>query len=64
MCPPVPESAVEFDPTLGLRLAPWLASHPPLYREAITDPDGVTRRYAIYELTADRPLADTGRTRR
>ena len=25
LCPPVPEDAVEFDPTLGRLLAPWLA---------------------------------------
>ena len=25
LCPPVPETAVEFDPTLGRLLAPWLA---------------------------------------
>ena len=33
LCPPVPETAVEFDPTLGRRLAPWLAGGTPLYRE-------------------------------
>jgi len=57
LCPPEPESAVEFDPTLGRRLAPWLAGRAPLYREGITDPDGVLRRYAIYQLAADGPLA-------
>jgi hypothetical protein len=50
LCPPVPGSAVEFDPTLGRRLEPWLAAQVPLYREEIKDADGVTRRYAIYEL--------------
>lgn len=55
LCPPEPESAVEFDPTLVRRLASWLEGREPLYREPITDPDGVTRRYAIYDL---------GRTRR
>jgi hypothetical protein len=50
LCPPVPETAVEFDPTLDRLLAPWLARQQPLYREAITDADGVTRQYAIYEL--------------
>jgi hypothetical protein len=50
LCPPEPETAVEFDPTLGRTLAPWLASRTPLYREAIADPDGVVRRYALYDL--------------
>ena len=53
LCPPVPESAVEFDPTLGRLLAPWLADRTPLFREEIADPDGVIRRYAIYELAGD-----------
>jgi hypothetical protein len=53
-CPPVPEMAVEFDPTLGRLLAPWLAGRTPIYREDLTDGDGVLRRYAIYELSADR----------
>lgn len=50
LCPPEPEGAVEFDPTLSRRLAPWLERRRPLYREAIVDPDGVLRRYAIYDL--------------
>jgi hypothetical protein len=54
LCPPVPETAVEFDPTLGRLLAPWLAGQTPVYREDLTDGDGVLRRYAIYELSADR----------
>ena len=58
LCPPEPETAVEFDPTLSRRLAPWLAGHEPLYREAIVDPDGVTRRYAVYDL-ADPPALAT-----
>ena len=53
-CPPVPETAVEFDPTLGRLLAPWLAGRTPIYREDLTDGDGVLRRYAIYELSTDR----------
>jgi hypothetical protein len=53
LCPPVPETAVEFDPTLGRRLQPWLAERVPLYREQIRDADGVTRRYTIYELAGD-----------
>ena len=54
LCPPVPETAVEFDPTLGRLLAPWLAGRPPLYREDLTDGDGVLRRYAIHDLSEDR----------
>ncbi len=54
LCPPVPENAVEFDPTLGRLLAPWLAHRQPVYRRDLTDGDGVRRRYAIYTLTDDR----------
>ncbi|MHB1557057.1 MAG: ArnT family glycosyltransferase, partial [Isosphaeraceae bacterium] len=54
LCPPVPESAVEFDPTLGRLLAPWLARRQPIYRRDIADGDGVLRRYAIYELSDHR----------
>lgn len=69
LCPPVPESAVEFDPTLSRRLAPWLASRVPLYQEDIIDPDGVFRRYAIFALVdapPAEPLSSTsaGRARR
>jgi hypothetical protein len=53
LCPPVPETAVEFDPMLGQLLEPWLAERLPVYREDIRDGDGVTRRYAIYELASD-----------
>jgi hypothetical protein len=53
-CPPVPETAVEFDSTLGRLLAPWLARRTPIFRKELTDGDGVTRRFAIYELTSDR----------
>ena len=49
-CPPVPETAVEFDPTLGRLLAPWIAGHKPLFREDLTDADGVVRQYSIFEL--------------
>jgi hypothetical protein len=52
-CPPVPETAVEFDPTLGRLLAPWLAERAPLFRRDLTDGDGVLRQYAIYELTSE-----------
>jgi hypothetical protein len=54
-CPPVPESAVEFDPTLGRLLAPWIAGRTPLFRRDLTDGDGVMRRYAIYDLSLDLP---------
>jgi hypothetical protein len=52
LCPPDPITAVEFDPTLQRLLAPWLAGHIPLFREAIADADGTVRRYAIYDLAA------------
>ena len=52
LCPPEPEDAVEFDPTLGRLLAPWLGDHPPLYRARLGDGDGVVRRYEIYDLTS------------
>ena len=57
LAPPIPESAVEFDPTLGRLLAPWLAGRSPLYRAEIADPDGVVRRYEIHELS---PRVATG----
>jgi hypothetical protein len=47
----VPEDAVEFDPTLGRLLAPWLAWDRPLYRRDLADADGVVRRYAIHGLS-------------
>jgi len=53
LCPPVPETAVEFDPTLGRLLAPWLEGRRPLFREEIADADGVARRYAIFGLAED-----------
>src|SRR5262249_10141367 len=54
-CPPIPETALEFDPTLGRLLAPWLASRQPIFRRDLYDADGVARCYAIYELAARRP---------
>jgi hypothetical protein len=54
LCPPVPETAVEFDPTLTRLLDTWLTARQPLYRSELADADGVVRRYAIYDL-ADRP---------
>jgi hypothetical protein len=58
LCPPLPETAVEFDPTLGRLLAPWLAGRQPLYDAQLADADGVVRRYAIY------PLGDAAVARR
>jgi len=60
LCPPEPLGSVEFDPTLGDRLRPWLAVRRPLYREAIRDPDGIVRRYEIYEL-AGAPVREARR---
>jgi hypothetical protein len=62
-CPPVPEKAVEFDPTLGRLLEPWIASSTPLFREDLRDGDGIVRQYAIYDLNPNtsvpaRPPAD------
>ena len=59
LCPPVPENAVEFDPTLGRLLAPWLKANSPVYRQDLGDADGVVRRYAIY--TLDGPLREARR---
>jgi hypothetical protein len=55
----MPEDAVEYDPTLARRLADWLGDgRAPLYREELTDGDGVVRRYAIYALDGE-PAART-----
>jgi hypothetical protein len=51
LCPPIPKSAVEFDPTLSLLMKPWLDSAEPLFRQEITDGDGVVRDYALYALS-------------
>jgi hypothetical protein len=56
-CPPLPETAVEFDPTLGRLLAPWIASQSALFREELTDGDGVVRQYSIYKLAPEPALA-------
>lgn len=53
LCPPAQQSAIEFDPTLGRLLSSWLAGRVPLFREDLTDPDGVMRQYAIYELSEE-----------
>jgi hypothetical protein len=50
-CPPAPETAVEFDPTLGRLLTPWIAGQTALFHEDLTDGDGVLRHYSIYELS-------------
>lgn len=65
LCPPVRETAVEFDPTLSVRLAPWLQGRRPLFSESIADGDGVVRHYAIYDLRPEKDdrLAGTRRTR-
>ncbi len=44
-CPPVPETAVEFDPTLGRLLDPWVAERTPVFRQDLSDGDGVLRQY-------------------
>jgi hypothetical protein len=54
MCPPVPETALEFDGTLQRLLAPWLAAREPVFRRDLVDGDGVMRRYSIYELGEER----------
>jgi hypothetical protein len=51
MCPPVEKESVEFDPTLGQLLSPWLAGHTPLFHEDLADPEGVVRSYSIYGLS-------------
>jgi hypothetical protein len=63
-CPPVPERAVEFDPTLGTLLADWLEPRTPVYREEIGDADNVVRRYAIYSLDEQTASLPTRRVRR
>jgi hypothetical protein len=59
LCPPEPEDAVEFDPTLSRQLAPWLDRQRPLYLQNLPDADGVVRRYAIYKLESVGPSART-----
>jgi hypothetical protein len=53
MCPPEPIDAVEFDGRLGVVLADWLRAHRPLYARALSDGDGVVRRYAVYALDSE-----------
>ncbi len=64
LCPPVPETAVEFDPTLGRLLAPWLAQQAPLFEQSIIDADRVMRHYALYDLRSEARMADAGRESR
>jgi hypothetical protein len=64
LCPPVPEDAVEFDPTLSRVLDGWLAARLPIYRAALTDADGVRRDYALYELPGAVALTVRGEARR
>ena len=45
---PLPWDLLEFDPTLGQLLSPWLAAQTPLFHEDLADPDGVVRSYSIY----------------
>jgi hypothetical protein len=54
LCPPVPETAVEFDPTLSRLLGPWVSQQKPVYRQDLSDGDGVLRRYAIYDIGQQR----------
>ena len=63
MCPPEPLDAVEFDPTLGRLLGPWLAARAPIYQQVLKDGDGILRTYSIYPLDEPR-LATVGRTTR
>ena len=60
MCPPVEKGAVEFDPTLGRLLSPWLAGQTPLFHEEMADTDGVVRSYSIYGL-CDEPERRPGK---
>ena len=57
MCPPESINAVEFDPTLGRLLAPWLETQTPMYRQSLADADGVVRDYEFYRLNDHRLVA-------
>jgi hypothetical protein len=50
LCPPRPERAIEFDPTLGRLLEPWLERQSCLFRADLADADGVVRCYRLYIL--------------
>jgi hypothetical protein len=64
LCPPVPENAVEFDPTLSRILIGWTSKRAPLFERDLIDGDGVTRHYALYELSAKTELSGRERARR
>ena len=64
LCPPVPENAVEFDPTIGRLLSEWTSARVPAYRRELRDGDGVTRMYAIYELAGPTRVASHAEMRR
>jgi hypothetical protein len=57
-CPPESASDVEFDATLGQLLEPWTLGRSPLYRERLSDADGVVRRYTVYSLSDESNLLD------
>ena len=61
LCPPVAQEAVEFDPTLGRLLSPWLAGRAPLFREDLTDADGVVRQLLRSTSSAKRRLGARGK---
>jgi hypothetical protein len=52
---------VEFDPTLGRLLAPWIAAHVPLFDKSLADDDGIVRRYMLYELVEPTAMAQVRR---
>ncbi len=59
LCPPEPETAVEFDPTLSRKLGNWLRVRTPVYEQSLADADGVVRKFAIYELNEWNSLAQS-----
>ena len=59
LCPPEPVNAVEFDPTLGRLLAPWLAGGPrPIYLKDLGD--ARRRGPALCHLRPRRPADHRG----
>jgi hypothetical protein len=63
LCPPLEASAIEFDPTLGRLLRPWLRHRAPLYSRELADPDGILRRYSIYDLADESALTPAASAR-
>lgn len=61
LCPPEPLDAVEFDATLQDRLSAWLRARAPVYRQDLTDADGVLRHYALYALAEPGDVALAGK---